>query len=256
MRRSTHLFLAIVLWLPLGLETKAEPISFANFGVYIGNATEPGGKAIHLDGPYPWTSDPALADKQLETLPPLPGWDPNVVWDYQFEMPGPFVTGPEGVLSGPFFSHSTITAHADDGSVLGTLVLEGQGSIAVDLRPDNAVVDETSGLILRKYWNTVTGFDEPAETYTLVEGTGIYENLRPVGPWVSYGAGNSLLWRNPNISLEENLDQAFIFGASSPFVTTGVYEMVPEPSSLALLILAAGVWCISRSPCLLSDGQQ
>lgn len=252
MRRLSLLIFVVGLCSHVSLESKAEPISFANFGVYVGSVSGGGGTGKHAGGPFPWVNDPALSDEQLDTLAPFPGWDQHVVWDYQFEFTGPFDPGPEGVLTGPFASHSTMAAHGEDGTVLGTLVLEGQGSVSVDFRPDSALVDEQSGLVLRKYWNTVSGFDEPVETYTIVESTGVFEDMRAVGPWVLYAAGNNVLWRNPNLDLEANLDTEFSFAAVTPFVVTGAFEFVPEPSSLGLMIVAIGsglLCCLRRSRC-------
>jgi hypothetical protein len=218
----------------------AASIPFVNFGSFYTLGAPSVGIGRHLPQAPSWYT--------REVRSPFPGWDENVEWQWEAQYTGPFTpTGDDPlIIAAPFTSSSTIFAKSSDGSVVGTLVLNGEGVLPASLRADTSVADPTGGQMMTRYFNSVpgVGYDRPIETYTIVGKTGIYQNLEQVGRWSLYGAGLTV---RPFYA-GQTIDQAALNGiitSHSTLTIEGSYEIVPEPTSM-VVVLVSGIGLMRR----------
>jgi hypothetical protein len=201
-------------------------------------------EAWYAEGPWVWRSGP--------DDPPAPFWNANATILAEYVATGPPTFDAELIATVPFMGTLTLQAHeeSDPETVTGTMVWSVVNSTVIDYNASRAIVDQSTGLISLKWGQPFLPADQPAETYTFVEETGVFstDGIAPVpvdGPEDSQGFLSGWLFVpilpgvnvDDPVQLQQNIFGAPPVGAFAEVVWTGHY--VPEPSSLVLLTMAA-----------------
>jgi hypothetical protein len=232
--------IALVVSALLACAAPAAAAPFALYGIsrtYDVNADVTVGTLATQPAPGPWVWGDFKA-------PPLVGWDERATFAYSWTAGA---GNPEGnnVFSQPLSSKAVITAHDDQSKVIGTLELDGQGTLYADLDAAHAIVDPVGGAILYRVGG-VGGLPGKIETALITSATGVFANQVSLGQEVQYHiSGYSIKDLIPGMPLQDNLFAAPWHGFFSEFALVSV----PEPSGLALAALAgiAALAAVRRS---------
>lgn len=202
------------------LVTASQAEQFTNFGVFYTDGPALAGMGRHTSAPPIWYSGP------VESA--LPGWDENIEWDWVAELTGDFVPTEDEppLLAAPFSSVSTFFDLDELGEVVGSLGLAGTGTITIDLNAGSAIVDELSGQVLTPY--------SLVETYEVTNTSGsfstlMYQNMRIE----AYGRNARRLLAGQEIA--EAVTNP-VTQSSATFYIAGDFSVVPEPSSMMMLV--------------------
>ncbi|MFO0897686.1 MAG: hypothetical protein U0836_09725 [Pirellulales bacterium] len=183
-------------------------------------------------GPWVWAGFQA---------PALAGWDERAIYAYEYVLgPG----NPEGnnVFSQPISSKNLITAHDEQGKVIGNLEFSGQGTIFADLDSAHAIVDPVGGAILYRVGGP-GGLPGRIETALVTAATGIFDGPASIGQELELRiSGYSVKDLIPGMPLQDNLFAAPVHVFFSEFAVVSV----PEPSGLVLALGAAALGMVSR----------
>ena len=226
---------------------------FANYNHFVptGPTTS---DMVFVEGPHPDEFGLPTIDAR-----PLPGWDHHVVASVAVGPAEPPTMDPTTlIVTIPLSDTITYVAHDELGTELGRMSMLAEGNQKLDLKAENATVDEAQQTILVRVGGELLE-GKPA-TFSVLSTSGIYASelqvldqdlIGPVG-------GHFLLPLDddPTTSLQENILTAWntgqIVGADLRGLITGTY--VPEPEGVVTILLGWAAFtgvrrCRRRRPC-------
>lgn len=215
----------------------AEIQSFTNSGWFrINNLAGNAGFGRYMADP------PVFHEGEVHS--PFPGWDDNMIWDWEFEVTAPSTPVADNPLVGvqPTLSQSVVTAMDDNGNVVGTLGLLGTGELFFDVTADATLADDSwSSQVYTQY--------RIDEMYEITAQTGIYEDLIKVGDWSTHVQGRSARPLSQGVSIGDAAVGA-IAGATSTFVIEGQYDFASDapPAPTLQTVVSPGSFTDTEAP--------